>query len=62
MYLHKPKIFDVFKTLFLSDIVDNDDGMCAFIIGAGDSPKSLLPSGIPYLQFDDVSADCDGPI
>lgn len=62
MYLYKPEILDVFKTLFFGDIVYNNDGMRTFVVGAGDGPEPLLPGGVPDLQFDYIAADCNGSI
>ena len=35
--------------------------MCPFIVGAGDSPKSLLAGSIPNLKLNDIPVDSDGP-
>lgn len=55
MYLTKPEFFNIFKTFFLGNIIYNNNSMCSFIIGPSDGPESLLPSGIPDLQFDDIT-------
>ena len=60
-YLSEPEAFDVFEALLFGDVVDDDDGVGTFVICAGYGSEALLACGVPYLEFDDVALDCDGP-
>jgi len=58
-YLSKPEALDIIEALFFSNIINNNDCMCSFIICASNGSKSLLPSGIPDLQFYNISLYSD---
>jgi hypothetical protein len=62
MYLSHPKVFNILKALLLCDIVDYNDGVRSFIVGPRDGSEPFLASSVPYLQFDDISLDCEGSV
>lgn len=42
-------VFDILERLSVSDIINKDDSMGAFVIGSGDCFESLLSGGVPDL-------------
>jgi hypothetical protein len=42
----------VLKGIPIGDIINKNNSVAATIIRSGDSPKPLLPSGVPDLHFD----------
>jgi hypothetical protein len=56
-----PEFFDISEALVICKIVDEKDAMCAFIVGTGDGPESLLPSSIPDLQLNNAIIDIKRP-
>jgi hypothetical protein len=56
-----PEFFDISEALVICKIVYEKDAMCAFVVGTGDGPKSLLPSSIPDLQLNNAIIDIKRP-
>lgn len=52
-----PEFFDIGEALVICKIVDEKDAVCAFIVGTGDSPESLLPGSVPDLQLNNALID-----
>lgn len=59
IYFSQPEGRYIGVGFFFRNIVNDDDSMGSLVICSGDGPKSFLTSGIPDLQFDDVSIYCD---
>ena len=43
----------------LGDIIDKQGSNGASVVGSGDGPEILLPSGVPHLQLDDLVIQID---
>ena len=54
-YLSHPKVLDILEALLLGDVVDYNDRVRSLVVGTCDGPEPFLTSGVPNLQFDDVS-------
>lgn len=58
--LFHPVTDHVFKGFGVADVVDEDDGICSFVVRLGNSSEPLLPRCIPNLKFDIVIIDMHG--
>lgn len=47
----------IFEGLFISDIKDDHECMCATVVWAGNGPEALMASGVPNLQLDLVAIE-----
>jgi hypothetical protein len=56
-YLMDPEFFDIGEALVICKVVDEKDAVCAFIVGTGDGPESLLPGSVPDLQLNNALID-----
>ncbi len=50
--LTSPEYLNVLKALAIVDVIDQEDALCALVVGASDGSESLLPRGVPDLQLD----------
>lgn len=48
---------NVFETLSVSDVVDDDDAVCVAVVAVGDGSKSLLAGSIPLGQGTSTSTN-----
>lgn len=42
--------------MLVGDVVDEDDAVCAFVVGVGDGFEALLPGGVPDLGEEEMRA------
>lgn len=59
LHLLQP-VFDVIERLLLGDIIDQQSSDGTPVVGPGDRPEILLPSGVPDLQLNVFIFDLDG--
>lgn len=45
---------NIVKSLTIGDIVDNNDSLCASVVGSGQSSEPFLASSVPNLKLDHV--------
>ena len=60
-YFSKPEGIDVFEALLPGDVIDNDDGMGALVVGPSNGPEPFLASGVPDLQLDHIPLNSQRP-
>lgn len=56
-YFSRPEFLNIFEGLIAGEIVDHDNAVCPFIVGAGNRTEPFLASSIPNLQFDFAPID-----
>ena len=49
------------EAVVVADVIAEDDGIGATVVGTHDGSESFLPGSVPYLQFDLLVADANLP-
>lgn len=56
-----PVTSHVLEGLWIGGIIDEDDCICAFVVGLSESSEPFLAGCVPNLQLDELIVDVHGP-
>lgn len=52
-------VFHVFKSMFRSAVVNDDDPICPFVVLLSNGLKPFLPGSVPHLELNSLVIDRD---